>query len=95
MGGVRDAREAPAARAAENGREVAGLSADVNRYDGPGPRGDGRFHRLGRQVEIVPYIQQYRPRAQVDDDVGRGAEGEGRKNDLVAWAYTQSGERRV
>jgi hypothetical protein len=72
-----------------DGFQIARLAAVVDGHDGSGFRRDGLFNGFRGDVEVLAHIYQHGTGAQVDNSVGRGAEGESRDDDLVSRADAQ------
>jgi len=95
MGSVLDHGEATTSGEAIDPGKVAGLPGVMDRKNGTGALGDSSLDGSGRQVSIGTHIDQDWRGAEVDDNIGGGAEGEGGEDDLVAGTNAEGSQGEV
>jgi hypothetical protein len=76
--------------------EVGWLAREIDGHDRLRPRRDRLDRELGVDVQVVlAHVDEDRPRAEVDGDVGRCRPRDRRRDDLVPLADPETGEREV
>ena len=96
VGGVFDDGKAMPGGDGGDGVQLGRQTGDVHGDDGPGAWGDGGLDAGGIEIQIAAiYIHQDGPGVEVADDLGRGREGVGRGDDLVARANAGLDEDQV
>ena len=85
VGGVFDDGKAMPGGDGGDGVQLGRQTGDVHGDDGPGAWGDGGLDAGGIEIQIAAiYVHQDGPGVEVAHDLGRGREGVGRGDDLVA-----------
>src|ERR1035437_5862769 len=74
---------------------VAGQSSQMNGKDRPRPGSNALRNRVGIDIAIGTNVSQNWSRPQVQDRVHRGTKRERGGDYLIAWPYSESGERKV